>query len=60
MKTQTKDNFLLLFCALACAGLAWVFWHFLGEHGFVVLMAVALLGLAVDNYRLRRRLRRGA
>lgn len=60
MKTETKDNWLLLFCALVCSGMAWVFWHFLGEHGFVVLMAVVMLALVADNYRLRRRLRRRA
>lgn len=59
MKTKAKDDFLLLLCALLCAGLAWAFWHFLGEHGLGVLMTIALLGLAYDNYRLRRRLRRG-
>ena len=59
MKPQTKDHLLLLLCAFVCAGLAWAFWHVLGEHGFMVVMAVALLGLAMDNYRLRRRLRRG-
>ena len=59
MKTKAKDDFLLLLCALLCALLAWAFWHFLGEHGLGVLMMIALLGLAFDNYRLRRRLRRG-
>ena len=58
IKTKIKDNVLLLRCALICAGLAWAFWHFLGQHGLGVLMMIALLGLALDNYRLRRRLRR--
>jgi membrane protease YdiL (CAAX protease family) len=58
MKTSIKDHALLLVCASIIAGLAWAFWHFLGEHGLGVLMMIALLGLAFDNYRLRRRLRR--
>lgn len=58
MKAKVKDDLLLLVCALISAGLAWAFWHFLGEHGLGVLMMIALLGLAFDNYRLRRRLRR--
>lgn len=59
MKTKAKDDLLLLLCALLCAALAWAFWHFLGEHGLGVLLTIALLGLAFDNYRLRRRLRHG-
>jgi membrane protease YdiL (CAAX protease family) len=58
MKSPIKDHALLLVFALISAGLAWAFWHFLNEHGLGVLMTVALLGLAFDNYRLRRRLRR--
>lgn len=59
MKSAMKDHALLLVCASISAALAWAFWHFLGEHGLGVLMMIALLGLAFDNYRLRRRLRHG-
>lgn len=58
MKTTTSDDLLLLVCAFISAGLAWALWYFLGENGLGVLMTIALLGLAIDNYRLRRRLRR--
>ena len=58
MKSPIKGHALLFVFALIGAGLAWAVWHFLGEHGLGVLMTVALLGLAFDNYRLRRRLRR--
>jgi membrane protease YdiL (CAAX protease family) len=57
MNAKIKDDLLLVACALLCAALAWAFWHFLGEQGFAVLTTIALIGLAVDNYRLRLRLR---
>lgn len=51
-----KDSFLLLLAGIFCAGLAWVFWYFLGNDGFVVITLISILGLGADNYRLRRRL----
>lgn len=58
MNAKTKDELLLLLTALACAGGAWVFWHYLGERALGALTVIALIALAADNYRLRRRLRR--
>ncbi|SEN92101.1 hypothetical protein SAMN05428959_103778 [Duganella sp. CF517] len=52
-----RDDLLLLLTALACAGFAWAFWHYLGEQGLGTLTVIALIALAADNYRLRRRLR---
>lgn len=53
-----RDDLLLILTALVCAGLAWAFWHYLGEQALAALTVIALIALAADNYRLRRRLRR--
>ena len=52
-----KDSALLVLAATGVAVLAWVFWHFLGDSGFNVISAVALVALTADNIRLRRQLR---
>ena len=57
MSAKMKDELLLILTALACAGGAWAFWHYLGEQALGALSAIALIALAADNYRLRRRLR---
>ena len=54
-----KDSILLLLTGIVCAGLAWVFWHFVGEHGVVIILLLGMAGLAADNRRLRRRLHDG-
>jgi hypothetical protein len=58
MNAKMKDELLLLLAALGCAGGAWAFWHYLGERALGTLTVIALIALAADNYRLRRRLRR--
>jgi hypothetical protein len=52
-----RDDLVLILTALVCAGFAWAFWHYLGEQGLGALTVIALIALAADNYRLRRRLR---
>ena len=52
-----KDDLLLILTALVCAGGAWAFWHYLGAQALGALSTIALIALAADNYRLRRRLR---
>ncbi|HWW70267.1 MAG TPA: hypothetical protein VN089_10030 [Duganella sp.] len=52
-----KDDLLLILTALVCAAGAWAFWHYLGEQALGALSTIALIALAADNYRLRRRLR---
>jgi hypothetical protein len=52
-----RDDLLLILTALVCAGFAWAFWHYLGEQALAGLTVIALIALAADNYRLRRRLR---
>ena len=53
-----KDRVQLIAVALASALAAWAFWHFLGADAFDVLVLVALICTAADNWRLRRALRR--
>jgi hypothetical protein len=52
-----KDGTLLLFCGLLMAGISWATWHFLGENAVNVILLLALVSSAVDNMRLRRKLR---
>ena len=52
-----KDQFALLIAALVCAAGAWAFWHFLGADAANILGIVFIVSLAVDNRRLRAKLR---
>jgi hypothetical protein len=51
------DSALLLLAAAACSTAAWTFWHFLGNDAFGIFALLALAVVAVDNLRLRRKLR---
>lgn len=57
MSAKMKDDLMLVLTALVCAGGAWAFWHYLGAQALGALSTIALIALAADNYRLRRRLR---
>ncbi|HEX7985766.1 MAG TPA: hypothetical protein VF616_19765 [Duganella sp.] len=57
MSAKMKDDVMLVLTALVCAGGAWAFWHYLGAQALGALSTIALIALAADNYRLRRRLR---
>ncbi|MES2739672.1 MAG: hypothetical protein V4754_01770 [Pseudomonadota bacterium] len=52
-----KDSLLLLVTAVVCSGLAWAFWHYLGNDAISTLVTLSLIGTVADNFRLRRRLR---
>ena len=52
-----KDQVALLIAGVACAALAWTFWHFLGANAFNVLSAIFMVNLIIDNRRLRAQLR---
>lgn len=52
-----KDGALLLLCGLACAFGAWAVFHFLGDDSLIAILCMALIVTAIDNMRLRRRLR---
>ncbi|MEN4750402.1 MULTISPECIES: hypothetical protein [Pseudomonas] len=47
---------MLLAVAVIVAIAAWVFWHFVGLHGFELLGTLMIVALAVENMRLRREL----
>ncbi|WP_426192176.1 hypothetical protein [Massilia sp. DWR3-1-1] len=55
-----KDQLALLIAGMACSLLAWTFWHYLGADAVHVLGIVFILTLALDNRRLRARLRQQA
>lgn len=52
-----KDRLFLVIAAAAFATGAWAFWHFLGDDAFAAITLIALVGVAGDNHRLRRKLR---
>ena len=52
-----KDQLSLLAAGLAAAGIAWVFWHYSGEAGGLIVLILAVAALLADNRRLRKRLR---
>lgn len=52
-----KDRLSLIITALVGAGLGWLFWHYLGNDAFSALPTVGLIIFAIDNVRLRRKLR---
>lgn len=53
-----RDRLALLLTAVVAAGLSWALFHFAGQDAFQMLTLVFIVGLAIDNVRLRRRLRR--
>jgi hypothetical protein len=48
-----KDNVHLRLTGIVATTAAWGFWHYLGEQALIVLLAVVLLELLIDNRRLR-------
>ncbi len=52
-----KDGLLLLLTAIACSAGAWLFFKYLGNDAFSVIMSVTLVCAIWDNARLRRKLR---
>ncbi|CAN7745298.1 hypothetical protein [Duganella sp. Dugasp56] len=52
-----KDGLLLLLTAIACSVGAWLFFKYLGNDAFSVIMLVTLVCAIWDNARLRRKLR---
>lgn len=49
-----KDQILLLISALLIAAASWLFWHFLGQDAYSILLMITALYLFFDNARLRR------
>jgi uncharacterized membrane protein SirB2 len=57
-KHSFSDDALLLGAGVLIAGLSWVFWHYLGQESFVVLLAIVFAALLIDNRRLRKEVER--
>jgi len=53
-----KDRIHLLLAATAMSGLGWSFWHFGGENAASILMSVLVVLLTIDNFLLRRQVRK--
>lgn len=53
-----KDKVLLLFASIVASVMAWGFWRYTEEYGFLIIQTIVLLSLFADNYRLRRMLRK--
>ncbi|MES2127106.1 MAG: hypothetical protein V4463_07530 [Pseudomonadota bacterium] len=51
-----NDQVRLLMAAIVVAIAAWSFWHYLGTDALNVFSIVALVSVAADNVRLRRKL----
>ena len=52
-----RDRGLLLVSACFLAAASWAFWHFVAEDAFAVFSTIVLLCVALDNFRLRQKLR---
>ncbi|WP_263769465.1 hypothetical protein [Propionivibrio soli] len=52
-----KDGALLLVVGILASVFAWGLWHYSGEYGALVVMAISVISLLVDNRRLRKALR---
>jgi uncharacterized membrane protein len=52
-----KDSIYLLLTALVCAGVAWGFWHFLGETATQAFVGATLFVTIGENLRLRRKVK---
>lgn len=52
-----KDGLLLLLAAIVLSVLGWGFWHYLDEDAFTIFSMLVLITVAIDNARLRRKLK---
>jgi hypothetical protein len=52
-----KDQVLLLVAGIVCAGLAALYFNFLGENAFTLLLEIALVAFVVDGIAMRRKLK---
>ncbi|ALS96289.1 hypothetical protein [Xanthomonas oryzae] len=56
--SQAKDGAALLVTAIMASFFGWAFWRYAGDDGFAILTLLSITVLGVDNWRLRRELRR--
>ncbi|CAN7200679.1 hypothetical protein LJR230_000508 [Trinickia sp. LjRoot230] len=48
------DRIALILTASACALGAWAFYHYTGQWSGPIIMTVGIVGLFVENHRLRK------
>jgi hypothetical protein len=51
---NAKQATQLLVLALLISMTGWAFWHYLGSEADSVLAAIVIIGLVLDNIRLRK------
>ncbi len=51
------DRLILITVAVVVSILAWLFWHYLDDEAFNVMMLVFILVLVGDNYQLRKKIK---
>jgi hypothetical protein len=51
------EAIMLLVTAVVASAIAWAFWHFFGSGAFDALTMLAIVGLVLENIRLRRKLK---
>ena len=52
-----KDGLMLLLAGVLCAGGAALFFRFFGSDALNIIVLLTMIGVLIDNARLRRRLR---
>lgn len=52
-----KDRILLILASLLAAGLAWAFFHYLGQDAWSLLSGALIVALGCQNIRLQRKLK---
>lgn len=52
-----KDRILLILASLLAAGLAWAFFHYLGQDAWSLFSAALIIALSCQNIRLQRNLK---
>lgn len=52
-----KDRILLILASLLAAGLAWAFFHYLGQDAWSLLSGALIVVLGCQNVRLQRKLK---
>lgn len=52
-----RNTALLLLAVALCSGLAWAFWHYLGNDAFSAMSILVIVILGAENARLRKQIR---
>ncbi|CAM3524302.1 hypothetical protein VA7868_04517 [Vibrio aerogenes CECT 7868] len=55
MRSWIKDRILLILFSVVAAIAAYIFWHSLGEHAFVIFPLIALYAYIVERPKLNKK-----